>query len=135
MRPTCGVHVVWHHFVPEPSTSFFYVSWSVLWLRHQVVTDVTVLLITPNLSCSKNRKLKRKMKRKRNKNERENKIKSTINDLDNVYLKASMPYTCVLMSYPKPYSSSLSLMHALCIHYEETMFFNVTPSLDSSQSF
>ena len=51
-----------------PSTSFSQVSWSVLWLRHQFVTDVTVWLINPNLSCSKNRKWKRK-------ENKENKIK------------------------------------------------------------
>ena len=38
-----------------------------------------------------------------------------------IYLKASMPYTCALMSYPKPYSSSPSSMCAPCVHYEETM--------------
>ena len=60
MRPTCVVHVVWHHFIPEPSTLFFQVLWSVLWLHHQLVTDVTAWLINPNLSCSKNRKEKKK---------------------------------------------------------------------------
>ena len=72
MRPACGVHTSWRYFVPEPSTLFSQVSWSVWWLRHQFVTDVTVWLINPNLSCSKNRKMKRK-----------NKIKSTVNDLNN----------------------------------------------------
>ena len=52
-----------------------------------------------------------------------------------VYLKASMPYTCDLTSYPKPYSSSPSSMCAPCIYHEKTIFFNVTPSLNSSQSF
>ena len=83
MRPTCGVHAVWHHFVPEPSISFSQVSWSVLWLHHQLVTDVTAWLINPNPSCSKNRKLKEKEKEKENKVKRENKIESTVNDLDN----------------------------------------------------
>jgi len=44
--------------VLEPSTPFSQVSWSVLWLCHQIVTDVTMWLINPNLSCSKNRKKK-----------------------------------------------------------------------------
>ena len=67
MRPACVVHAVGRHFVPEPSTPFSQVLWSVLWLRHQFVTDVTVWLIDPNLSCSKNRKEK--------KNKKKNKIK------------------------------------------------------------
>ena len=72
MRPACVVHAVWRHFVPESSTSFSYIPWSVLWLCHQVVTDVTVWLITPNPSCSKNKiKWKEKIK-----------MKSTINNLD-----------------------------------------------------
>ena len=64
MRPTCGVHVVWRHFVLVPSSFFSWVPWSVSWLRHQLVTDVTAWLITPNPSCSKNRKRKEKEKRK-----------------------------------------------------------------------
>jgi len=50
IRPTYVVHIVWRHFIPEPSTSFPYVSWSVLWLRHQVVIDVTAWPINPNPS-------------------------------------------------------------------------------------
>ena len=73
MRPACVVYAVWRHFVPEPSTSFSQVPWSVLWLCHHFVTDVTEWLINPNLSCSKNRKMKMK---------RENKIKSTVNNFD-----------------------------------------------------
>jgi len=46
-----------------------------------------------------------------------------------VYLKASMLYTCALMSYPKPYSSSPLSMHVPCVHYEETML--LTYSLTS----
>ena len=64
MRPACVVHAVWRHFILVPSTSFSQVSWSVLWLRHQFVTDVTAWLINPNLSCSKNRKKKKKRKEK-----------------------------------------------------------------------
>jgi len=67
MRPTCVVYVVWRHFIPEPSTPFSQVPWSVLWLCHQLVTDITVWLINPNPSCSKNRKEK--------KNKNKNKIK------------------------------------------------------------
>ena len=59
MRPTCVVYIVWRHFILEPSTPFSQVPWSVLWLRHQLVTDVTAWLITPNLSYSKNRKKKK----------------------------------------------------------------------------
>ena len=58
IRLVCVVHAVWCHFVPEPSTSFSYIPWPVLWLCHQFVTDVTVWLITPNPGCSKNRKIK-----------------------------------------------------------------------------
>jgi len=47
-------------FVLESSTEFFQVSWFVLWLRHQVVTDVTVWPIHPNPICSKNRKEKKR---------------------------------------------------------------------------
>ena len=65
MRPTCVVHIIWCHFILEPSTPFPYVLWSVLWLCHQVVTDVIAWQINPNPSCSRNRKeKKRKMKRK-----------------------------------------------------------------------
>ena len=74
MRPTCVVHVVWRHFILESSTPFSWVPWLVLWLRHQLVTDVTAWLIDPNPSCSKNREIKER-KRKR-------KVKSTIDDLD-----------------------------------------------------
>jgi len=38
--------------------------------------------MNPNLSCSKNRKIKGKEKKNKNKMHRENKIESTINDLD-----------------------------------------------------
>jgi len=65
MRPTCVVHVVWRHFIPEPSTPFSQVSWSVLWLCHQLVTNVTAWLINPNLSCSKNRKEKKRKKKRK----------------------------------------------------------------------
>jgi len=71
MRSTCVVHAVWHHFIPESSTLFSQVSWSVLWLYHQLVTNVTAWLINPNLSYSKNKnknKNKNKVKRE-NKNE------------------------------------------------------------------
>ena len=52
-----------------------------------------------------------------------------------VYLKASMLYICDLISYPKPYSSSPSSMYVPYICHEKTIFFDVTPSLNSSQSF
>ena len=82
----CVVHVVWHHFIPKSSTSFSQVSWSVLWLCHQLVTDVTAWQINPNLSCSKNRKSrKRKIKWKE-----KIKIKSTINNLDTCVLLLSL---------------------------------------------
>ena len=89
MRPTCGVHVVWRHFVPELSTSFSYVSWSVLWLHHQFVTDVTAWLMNPNPSCSKNRKLKEKEKKSKIKMKSKNQIKSTVNNLDSLVIKSS----------------------------------------------
>jgi len=63
MRPTCIIHIVWRHFILEPSTPFPYVPWSVLWLHHQVVTDVTAWPINPNPSCSKNRKEKKSEKK------------------------------------------------------------------------
>ena len=92
MRPACVVHAIWRHFVPEPFTSFFYILWSVLWLRHQVVTDVTAWLITPNLSCSKNRKEKEKIKY-----EIKIKIKSIVSDLD------------ILDSVPSEYTTKMQL--------------------------
>ena len=82
MRPACVVHAVWRHFVLDPSTLFSQILWSVLWLRHQFVTDATAWLINPNLSCSKNRKGKGKEKKSRIKWKEKNKIKSTVNDLD-----------------------------------------------------
>ena len=42
-------------FVLEPSTPFSQVSWSMLWLHHQIVT-VWPITSNPNPSCSKNRK-------------------------------------------------------------------------------
>ena len=50
--------------VLDPFTKFSYVLWSVLWLRHQIVTDVTAWPINSNPSYSKNRKSKNKLKRK-----------------------------------------------------------------------
>ena len=58
--------------VLESSTKFSLVSWSVLWLYHQV-TDVTMWLINPNPSYSKNRK-NRKINQNEKKNEKKNKI-------------------------------------------------------------
>ena len=49
-------------FALKFSTEFFPVLWSILWLCHHVVTDVTAWPINPNLSCSKNRKWKMKKK-------------------------------------------------------------------------
>ena len=86
MRPTCIVYVVWHHFIPEPSTSFSQVLWSVLWLCHQLVTDVTAWLINPNPSCSKNRKEKKKKIEWKEKI----KMKSTVNDFDRNGIRRSM---------------------------------------------
>ena len=53
-------------FVLEPSTSFFQVLWLILWLYHQIVTDVTVwpIISNPNPNCSKNGKIKSKSKEK-----------------------------------------------------------------------
>ena len=82
MRPACVVHAVWRHFVLEPSTSFSYILWSVLWLCHQFVTDVTAWLIAPNPSCSKNRKLKEKEKKNKIKWKGKNKIESIVRNLD-----------------------------------------------------
>ena len=86
MRPACVVHAVWRHFILVPSTPFSQVLWSVLWLRHQFVTDVTVWQTNPNPSCSKNRKIKQKktkIKFKKKRKEKEKiKTKSTVNDLD-----------------------------------------------------
>jgi len=82
MRPTCVVHIVWRHFIPEPSTLFSQVPWSVLWLHHQLVTDVTAWQIDPNPSYSKNKKEKKK--KKKNKIKWKEKIKNEvpINNLD-----------------------------------------------------
>ena len=61
--------------VPEPSTSFSQVLWSVLWLHYQIVTDVIAWPINPNPSCSKNRKHKIKLNKKLNKIKEKEKIK------------------------------------------------------------
>ena len=84
MRPACVVYAVWCYFVPESSTLFSQVPWSVLWLCHQFVTDVTAWLLNPNMSWSKNRKEKKrkKKKKKKKKNKVKGKMKFTINDLD-----------------------------------------------------
>ena len=88
MRPTCVVHVVWHYFILEPSTPFPYVSWSVLWLCHQVVTDVTAWPINPNPSCSKNRK------------EKKNKIKCKEKNKNKVHCQQSWQYCCYHRCHP-----------------------------------
>ena len=73
MRPTCGVHIVWHHFVPEPFTSFSLVPWSMLWPYHQMWL---MWLITSNPSP---RVLKiEKWKINENENEKENKKKRSL---------------------------------------------------------
>ena len=114
MRPTCVVHVVWRHFIPEPSTPFSWVLWSVLWLHHQFVTDVTAWLINPNPSCSKNRKLKRK--KSKIKMKRKNKIKSTINNLDMITMLSScwmwiflLLSWCILNKLNENWSEKLSI--------------------------
>jgi len=65
-KQPCVVHEVnmWYSCcmmssVLKSSTKFSQVSWSVLWLHHQVVTDVTSWLINLNPSCSKNRKIEK----------------------------------------------------------------------------
>ena len=63
MRPTYGVHIVWHYFVLESSTSFSQVLWSMLW----------PITSNPNPKCSKNWKMKNKSNE--NENEKENKRK------------------------------------------------------------
>jgi len=67
MRSTCGVYVVWCHFVPESSTLFFLVLWSILWSSYQNVTDVTVwpIISNPNprvLKIEKCKVIKNKIK-------------------------------------------------------------------------
>ena len=86
MRPTCVIHAVWHHFILVPSTTFSQTLWSVLWLRHQFVTDVTAWLINPNPSSSKNRKTKQNKTKNKIQEQEKIKTESTINDLDNVIL-------------------------------------------------
>ena len=82
MRPVCVIHAIWCHFILVSSTSFSQVPWSVLWLRHQFVTDVTAWLINPNPSCSKNRKLKEKKTKNRIQEKEKIKTEFTVNDLD-----------------------------------------------------
>ena len=94
MRPTYVVHAVWHYFIPEPSTLFFQVPWSVLWLCHQLVTNVTAWLINPNPSCSKNRKEKKKKKKKI-------KMKSTIHDLNTMSHIVVISENGLVRSYKK----------------------------------
>jgi len=52
-----------------------------------------------------------------------------ITHLPYIYLKASMPYTCTLISCPKPYSSSLLSMHVPYIHHKETMLLTCSLTL------
>ena len=96
------IHVVWRHFILVPFTSFSQVPWSVLWLCHQFVTDVTAWLISPNLSCSKNRK--RKEKKTENKIQEKEKIKteSTVHDFGNLpYILTIMAYVTAFLAYHK----------------------------------
>ena len=73
MRPTCNVHVVWHHFVLELSTSFFLVLWLMLWPHHQMWL-MWLITSNPNPRVLKIAKVKNKNKNKY-KNEKENKKK------------------------------------------------------------
>ena len=66
MRLTCGIHIIWCHFVLESSTSFSQVLWSMLW----------PITSNPNPTCSKNRKIK--INQKENENEEENKKKQSL---------------------------------------------------------
>ena len=102
MRPTCVIHVVWRHFILVPSTSFSQVLWSVLWLRHQFVTDVTAWLINPNLSCSKNKKLKEKKTENKIQEKEKIKTESTIHDFDTIVLYGFQLwfYNKAPLSYP-----------------------------------
>jgi len=89
MRSTCVVHVVWHHFVPEPSTLFSQVSWSDLWLMWQCDRQ------TLTRAVSKNRKEKRKRKDNKLK-EKNKKMKSTVNDLNNYEVTIWLTYSLTL---------------------------------------
>ena len=102
MRPTCVIHVVWRHFILVPSTSFSQVLWSVLWLCHQFVTDVTAWLINPNLSCSKNKKLKEKKTENKIQEKEKIKTESTIHDFDTIVLYGFQLwfYNKAPLSYP-----------------------------------
>ena len=72
MRPTCVVHVVWHYFIPEPSTPFSQVLWSILWLMWQRDQSTLTRVV---LKIEKKRKRRTKIKWKE-------KMKSIVNDLD-----------------------------------------------------
>ena len=61
MRSTYSVHVIWYHFVPEPSTLFSQVPWSMLWLHPQMWPITS----NPNLRVLKIEKWK--ITRKKNK--------------------------------------------------------------------
>ena len=63
MRPTYSVHVVWHYFVLEPSTSFFLVLWSMLWPYCQMWL-MWLITSNPNPRILKIEKMKNKWKRK-----------------------------------------------------------------------
>ena len=79
MRPACVVYAVWRYFIPKPSTSFSHdqsCDYAItLWLMWQCDWWTLTWVV-----------LKIKEKEKKNKVKRKNKkIKSTINDLDNIY--------------------------------------------------
>ena len=128
MRPACVIHAVWRHFILVPSTSFSQVPWSVLWLRHQFVTDLTAWLINPNLSCSKNRKLKENKTKNKIQGKEEIKTKSTVNDLDNLYLFMYRSAPCIS-------SPSNSLSRLLVIPYLRNCFYNISLVIPNTTIF
>ena len=109
MRPTCVVHVVWYHFIPEPSTSFFQVPWSVLvtmpstlWLMWQCDWS-TLTWVVLKIEDKKKKKSKIKWNKK-------NKIQSTVNDLDS---PRHLRYISYLMQNSQSwiYSSRISVLN------------------------
>ena len=62
MRPTCGIHVVWHYFVLEPPTSFSLVLWLMLWPHYQMWL-MWLITSNPNPRVLKMEKMKNKWKR------------------------------------------------------------------------
>ena len=107
--------------VLESSTKFSQVSWSVLWLCHQV-TDMIVWPINSNPIYSKNWKLKNKSKRKENKSSPASLILTLLD-----FMSSSCHNTSCLwdISKQKFYSYWWPDISVVCCHFVHSIYMQI----------